>query len=271
MTFMLGAFTNGLASGAKNAMDLYGEYEGIKSKKELSDSLTNAMKSGSGSNSPAAGAVNTGGSFLGGAQSDSAASNPNPPDLNADPRKPKAALMTAGQGLATGGEHSNNRDTTTGPAPQSPGISPNAASDSAASAPAQPDQAIQTTPDSMPVPPSAQPSAAQANSRAPFGASISDWITGRNPQNRAVHLTPQMGIQTGPGPSSTPMSTSPGGGPQYLPAQNQPGQAAPQPGQAAPIGVRPPMISGMQAPGAPTLANQQQPAGQAIQMQNGGF
>lgn len=286
MAFMLGSFTTGLASGAKSAMDLYSKYEDLKSKKDLSDSLTGAMKSGGTTTPPAGTAPGQATGFLGNAQSDSAASAPKSSvDLNADPRATRGSAALGAFGNAVSDS-----------AMSAPRKSPygNAKSDAAMSAPeptsSQPAQeAVQTQPPlanptgdvSMPVPQSATPTRAQATAPSPW----MDWLTGRNPQNRAVHLTPSMGIATGPGPSSTPMSTSPGGrpvgasvsdwasnAPHYLPQQGQQ-PAAPQGQPAQPVGSRPPPLAGAPSPGSPSLSNQQSPMAQAIQTQygSGGF
>lgn len=276
MAFMLGSFTNGLFSGAKSAMDMYKEYNDIKSKKELSDTLTGAMKGsgsgGAGTSTPvppagtAPGQATAGvpsasltSSGDGSARSDSAMSAPN---LNADPRK------SFGDGSA--------RSDAAMSAPQSASLQP-----AQEAVQTQPPPANPTGDVSMPVPQSATPTRAQATAPSPW----MDWLTGRNPQNRAVHLTPSMGIATGPGPSSTPMSTSPGGrpvgasvsdwasnAPQYLPQQGQQ-PAAPQGQSAQPVGSRPPPLAGAPSPGSPSLSNQQSPMAQAIQTQygSGGF
>lgn len=290
MAFNLGGFSSGLSSGLQQGMHMGSQYKDAKSKSDLSSSLTSAVGSGSGSPAPAgtasgqaaAGAVDTNGSFLGGAQSDSAASAPpSSPNLNADPRA--AAPPSSDTGSALTPSQRATLQTMASGVGKAASAYGNAKSDAAMSAPTgtAPGQAaagaVQTNPTTgdtaMPVPQSAVPTQAQIQKGQVFGSSVSDWVLGRNPQNRAVHLTPTMGIATGPGPSNTPMSTSPGGAaPQYLP-QGQPGSggAPPQPGQAAPIGVRPPMLSGAPSSGSPSLANNMSPMGQAIQTGNGGM
>lgn len=266
MAFMLGAFTNGLASGAKSAMGLYSEYSELKSKMDTSDKLQKAIdERNSGSSQTGETGVQTGsGSTTPTAQSDSAASAPkstqSTTDLSADPRATAA--------LAAVGEHGNNRDTTAGPPP---GTTPNAKSDSAMSAPSpgQQGQAIATGATGVQGNPAgdAWPSAstptAQAGTAAPTKSQSPwmDWLTGRNPQNRAVHLTSTMGIAGGVGPSTTPMSTSPGGRPVGATVSDW-GQTRPQ--------TQPPPLSGA-ANSTPTLANQQTTLGQAIQTQYGGM
>ena len=263
MAFMLGAFTSGLASGAKNAMDLYGEYESIKSKKDLSDSLTKAMGSSDSKTAPSAGTApgQATSAVQNGFQSDSAASAPkSTPDLNADPRASTGTSPKAASDAAMS-------------APGPTGTAPKAASDAAMSAPHNVGQAIATGAQGNPagdVWPSSTTPTQQAGTAAPTKSQSPwmDWLLGRNPQNRAVHLTSTMGIAGGAGPSNTPMSTSPGGRP-YGSSVGDWTSRAPQGQQPQQPATKPPPLAGATTPGTPTLANQQTSMAQAIQTQYG--
>lgn len=128
--------------------------------------------------------------------------------------------------------------------PASTGSAPDLTADPRSTSPtAAPDAAM-----SAPTPGTRPTAASGAAMSAPgkvFGASVSDW----------VHTPAPSYLPQGQGPTGdTPMPVS-------------------QSGQSAVVGVRPPMLSGAPTLGSSSLANQQSPMGQAIQMQygNGGM
>jgi hypothetical protein len=275
--FMLGAFTNGLASGANDAMDLYKKYDDIKQSQDLRDSLKTAADKQAALDKQAAAPAGAapgqatadvnftpGVNTLGAAQSDSAASAP---DLNADPRKPaltnsqRAALVTAGDGIsrAFGDGSAKSDSAASAPTSQSnqgpqlgvygnsgdnpwPVFSP--AMGGAPAAPAAPAPALRVS--NTPGTPSGPGDMSQLTNR-PVGAAVSDWIHGTNTPNQPM---------------------------QYLPQNPQPGQQLPrQTAQPQSVVGRMPPLAGAPIPGGPSLASQQNPVAQAIQTQygNGGM
>lgn len=271
MAFMLGAFTGGLASGAKNAMDLYGQYQDLKSKDDLKESMTKAMDE---RNHPKAGVqpgqatagVQTGPASPGSlnsygdgeAMSGSSAAPKPAPDPNADPRKPSAsrALSAFGDGLAT---MPNPPQAQAQPQSQ-PQSQPQPVSNPQFEAGRSTSPANMTTYDQLGAPQPSVYSAAPTGSPSGgsiFGSKVSDWLAGRTTFGGVPIIRADPGpIREKPSPEQQQGVVH-----SYLPAQNQPGQNQPAP--------RPPAMSGAPGPRSPSLANQMSPIGQAVQTQYG--